>query len=59
MWGQGAWTGSEPSSRVSKELGVYDITTKYNTLIEFGLDKGPKPLYNRELATISSILSSI
>ena len=53
------WTGSKLSSRVSKELRVYDITTKYNTSIKFGLDKGSKPLYNRELAAVSSILSSI
>jgi hypothetical protein len=51
--------GSEPSSGVSKELGVRDVTIEYNTSIEFGLDEGPKPLYNRELAAVSSILSSI
>ena len=57
--GQGAQIGSELSSRVSKELRVRDITTKCNTSIKFGLDKGPKPLYNRELVTISSILSFV
>jgi hypothetical protein len=51
-------TGSEPSGGVSKELGVRDVAAECNASIEFGLDEGPEPLYNREPAAVSSILSS-
>jgi hypothetical protein len=58
MWGRGARTGSEPSGGLSKELGVRDVAAECNASIEFGLDEGPEPLYNREPAAVSSILSS-